>query len=306
MARPAAPAMSEKEVLELFTTCSNWGRWGKDDERGTLNYITPEKRVRAASLVKTGLEVSLGRDLSTRWTPANSVPIVHKMLYGGHDNIIAALDSVDIAPHGFRITHLDAIGHVYFQGGIYNGRRAADAVAPGGMSFASVHALREGVFTRGVFLDVARARGVAYLQPDDGIFPEDLDAAERLAGVKVEPGDAIFVRCGLGSLEEVDGEEDPARRAGIMAESVPWIHKHQVAVYSGDCVERLPSRYPSVPLPLHMVGLVAMGLIMLDNPDVEVLAEAVRSTGRSEFLITCAPLRVPGGTGSAVNPIAVF
>ncbi len=163
MARPAAPAMTEKEVLGLFTTCSNWGRWGKDDERGTLNYITPEKRVRAALLVKTGLAVSLGRDLSTRWSLANSVPIIHKMLYGGHDNIIAAADSVDVAPHGFRITHIDAIGHVYFQGGIYNGRKAADVVASRGMSFASVHALREGVFTRGVFLDVAKARGVDYL-----------------------------------------------------------------------------------------------------------------------------------------------
>lgn len=298
--------MTEKEVLELFTSCSNRGRWGTDDERGTLNYITAEKRIQAARLVVTGREVSLGRDLSTQWSLANSVPIVHRMLYVAHEDAISTHDSVDIAPHGFRITHLDALGHVYFEGGIYNGRKAANTVTSSGMSFASIHALRDGIFTRGVFLDVATARGVDYLEPGEGIYPDDLDAAEKLAGTKVQPGDAILVRCGLGAREALQGEENPSRRAGIAAESVAWIHERQVAVYSGDCVEHLPGPYPSVPLPLHMVGLVAMGLVMLDNPDVEVLADAVRETGRSEFLLTCAPLRIPRGTGSAVNPIAVF
>jgi kynurenine formamidase len=306
MASPATSRMTEAEVLRLFETCSNWGRWGADDECGTLNYITPEKRVQAATLVKSGLAVSLGRDLSTKVTPANNVPIVHRMLYVGHDDITSTHDSVDVAPHGFRVTHLDALGHVYFQGRIYNGRQAADTVTSKGMSFASIQALRLGVFTRGVLLDVARARGVEFLTPDQGVYPEDLEAAEKLAGVRVEPGDAIFVRIGLGAREAVEGEENPSARAGIMAESVPWIHERQVAVYSGDCIERLPSPHEAVPLPLHMIGLVAMGLVMLDNPDVEVLAEAARTAGRSEFLLTCAPLRIPAGTGSAVNPIAVF
>jgi kynurenine formamidase len=298
--------MSEQEVLNLFESCSNWGRWGSDDEKGTLNYITAEKRVKASQLVKSGLQVSLGRDLSTKWSPTNAVPIVHRMLYMSHDSSISTHDSVDVAPHGFRITHIDALGHVYFKGDIYNGRRAADTVTSAGMTFASIHALSEGIFTRGVLLDVARARGVDYLQPGEGIYPDDLEAAERLAGIRVESGDAIFVRCGLGAREAIDGEEDPTRRAGLAAESVPWIHERQVAVYSGDCVEQIPSPYPSVFLPLHMVGLVAMGLVMLDNPDVEVLADAIRHTGRSEFLVACAPLRIPAGTGSAVNPIAIF
>jgi kynurenine formamidase len=298
--------MTEEEVLRLFETCSNWGRWGTDDEKGTLNFITPQKRARSAALVKQGLAVSLGRDLSTRQTPANSVPIVHRMLYVGHDDIISTHDSVDVAPHGFRVTHLDALGHVYFRGRIYNGRKASDAVLSRGMTFGSVRALREGIFTRGVLLDVAKARNVDYLKPDEGVYPEDLDAAETLAGVVVESGDAIFVRVGLGAREAVEGEENPSSRAGLMAECVPWIHERQVAVYSGDCIEKMPSAHPAIPMPLHMIGLVAMGLVMLDNPDVEVLAEAARTAGRSEFLLTCSPLRIPGGTGSAVNPIAVF
>ena len=174
------------------------------------------------------------------------------------------------------------------------------------MTFASVHALREGIFTRGVLLDVAKARGVDYLRPDEGVYPEDLEAAEKMADVMVESGDAIFVRVGLGAREAVEGEENPSSRAGLMAECLPWIHEREVAVYSGDCIERMPSVYPLVPMPLHMIGLVAMGLVMLDNPDVECLAEAARTASRSEFLVTCAPLRIPGGTGSAVNPIAVF
>ena len=306
MASPITSRMTEAQVLRLFEACSNWGRWGSDDEKGTLNFITPEKRVRSAALVRQGLSVSLGRDLSTRQTPANSVPIVHRMLYVGHDDVIAAHDSVEVAPHGFRVTHLDALGHVYFRGRLYNGRKAADSVLSSGMTFASVQALREGIFTRGVLLDVAKARGVNYLKPDDGVYPEDLDAAEKLAGVVVESGDAIFVRVGLGAREAVEGEEDPSSRAGLMAECVPWIHERQVAVYSGDCIEKMPSPHAAVPLPLHMIGLVSMGLVMLDNPDVEVLAEATRTTGSCEFLVICAPLRIPGGTGSAVNPIAVF
>jgi kynurenine formamidase len=298
--------MTEEEVLRLFETCSNWGRWGSDDERGTLNYITPEKRAQSAALVQQGLAVSLGRDLSTRQTPANSVPIVHRMLYVSHEDIISTHDSVDVAPHGFRVTHLDALGHVYFRGRIYNGRKAADAVLSRGMTFGSVQALREGIFTRGVLLDVAKARDVDYLKPDEGVYPDDLDAAEKLAGVVVESGDAIFVRVGLGAREAVEGEENPSSRAGLMAECVPWIHERQVAVYSGDCIEKMPPVHAAVPMPLHMIGLVAMGLVMLDNPDVEVLAEAARTAGRSEFLLTCSPLRIPGGTGSAVNPIAVF
>jgi kynurenine formamidase len=298
--------LTEAQVLQLFETCSNWGRWGEDDECGTLNYITPEKRVMASALVKKGLAVSIGRDLSTRESPANPVPAVHRMLYVAHSDIFSTYDSIEVAPHGFRVTHLDALGHVYFQGRIYNGRHAADTVTNRGMVFASIQALRNGVFTRGVLLDIAGARGVPYLKPDEGVYPEDLEAAEKLSGVQVEPGDAIFVRVGLGAREAVEGEENPSRRAGVMAECVPWIHERQVAVYSGDCIERLPSPYEKVPLPLHMIGLVAMGLVMLDNPDVEALAEAAQTVGRSEFLLSCAPLRIPAGTGSAVNPIAVF
>jgi kynurenine formamidase len=145
-----------------------------------------------------------------------------------------------------------------------------------------------------------------WLNPGEPVWPEDLDAAERLAGVKVMSGDAVFVRVGLSKREAAEGPEDPSRRAGLTAECLPWLHEREVAVYSGDCIEMLPQPYERLASPLHQIGLVAMGLSILDVPELEELAETCRSLSRYEFMVTYAPLRVLGGTGSAVNPICLF
>jgi hypothetical protein len=298
--------VDESDLLDLLDRCSNVGRWGPDDERGTLNHVSPAKRIAAAGLVREGRVVSLGRELSTVATRANPTPMVHRMLFSKHEGAVSSFDAVDIAPHGFRITHLDAIGHVFFEGRAYNGRTADEILTPSGMAYASIHGLREGIFTRGVLLDVAAARAVPWLAPGEGVSVEDLERAESLAGVRVEKGDAILVRVGLGARETAEGEEDPTVRAGLLAECIPWIHSREIAVYGGDCVEAIPSGYRRAWMPLHMVGMVAMGLVMLDNPEVEELARVAAAVQRSEFLLTAAPLAIPGGTGSAVNPLAVF
>jgi kynurenine formamidase len=298
--------LSEADVVGFFKRLSNKGRWGDDDEVGTLNLITPEKRIQAAGLVRTGTVLSLGQDLSTIASPLNPDPIVHRMLYLEHDDPHGCIDSVEIVPHGFAVTHVDAIGHVYFHGETYNGRRAAEMVTTRGIELGSIHALRDGIFTRGVLLDVARARGVLWLERDDGVTPEDLQRAEALSGVTVSAGDAIFVRVGTGARIAAEGDPVPLVRAGLTAACLPWIHEREIAVYSGDCIEQQPSPYPNVPLPLHMIGLAAMGLVFVDNPSIEGLGAYAYETGRYEFLFTCAPLRIPGGSGSAVNPLAVF
>jgi kynurenine formamidase len=298
--------MSEDEVIELLDSCSNAGRWGPDDELGTLNYITNSKRVEAAQLVRDGRALSIGKDLDTVWSLRNTTPVVHRMLYLQHESPTSSLDSFDIASHGFSTTHLDALGHVYFEGKIYNGRKAADVVTREGLTSAAIHAYKEGIMTRGVLLDIAAARGVEWLKPDEGVWPEDLDRAEELAGVAVSSGDAIFVRVGLSAREAVEGNEDPAQRAGLMAECLPWLHEREVAVFSGDCIERLPQPYSRIHMPLHMVGLVAMGLAILDATELEELRSVCRELNRYEFMVTCAPLRLRGGTGSPVNPICVF
>jgi kynurenine formamidase len=262
--------------------------------------------LQALALPRLGRTLSVAHDLSPKASPKNSDPLRYRMLHTGHADSWSALDAIEVQSHGFAVTHLDAVGHVFHDGTMYNRRRAADHITPAGMTANSIMAMADGIVTRGVFLDVARARGVPWLDAGEGVTAADLSAAEQLAGVSVEPGDAVFVRTGLGAREAEQGDEDPSTRAGLTAECVPWLHDHAVAVFSGDCVDQIPSGYPGLPLPLHQVGMVAMGLCMLDTTDVETLAAVTAEVGANEFLLFASPLRIPGGTGSAVNPIAVF
>ncbi|MHB8612018.1 MAG: cyclase family protein [Candidatus Dormibacteraceae bacterium] len=293
--------MTEAEVLHLFEECSNQGRWGAGDELGTLNYVTPAKTLAAWQTVDAGIAVSLGKDLKVRGS-AQSPPSAVLVIADPARDPNAALDTLTVTQHGFETTHVDAVGHSYFRGGQYNGRKAAANVGPHGIEHGSILAMANGVVTRGIFLDVAASRGVDRLEPGEGISVTDLEVAEGLGGVRVGEGDAIFVRSGL----ELQGGHSPEVRTGVLPDVVRWVHERRVAIYSGDCIERMPSGYSAVPMPLHQVGLVAMGLCMLDSTDMERLAAACREHGRNEFALIVAPLRIPGGTGSPVNPIALF
>ncbi|MFB8267603.1 cyclase family protein [Streptomyces sp. NPDC055955] len=297
--------MTDEELLALAKRVCNQGRWGEDDELGTLNYITPQKRRAAAALVRSGESLSIARDLTTAPDPVTHEAIDHRMLFV-KTGPAAAEDYVGIAPHGFSVTHLDAICHSTWNGALYNGRSVEDVHRYDGLAFGSVHAMRDGIFTRGVLLDVARARGVDYLEPDHLITVDDLEAAEREGGVRVGSGDALFVRMGLSCWEAVHGPQSPDNRSGLGAHCVEWLHERQVAVYGGDCVEFMP--YPSevIRMPLHHIGMPTMGLILLDWPEVEGLAAACERHRRWEFLLTVAPIRLPRATGAAVNPICVF
>ena len=297
--------MTEEDVLRLFETCSNADRWGADDEAGTLNYVTSDKRLEALTLVRKGESISIGRDLVVRESAQSPPSATHALMYAGHEPS-AALEILTLVPHGFEMTHLDAVAHSFFEGEIYNGRKAAEVVSPDGIAFGSIMAAADGIVTRGVLLDVAAIRGVDYLDADDGIAVADLEAAEELAGTRAGRGDAIFVRSGQALRERSEGPIRDGQREGVLAEVVPWLHEREIAVYSGDCIERLPSGYERVPMPLHQVGMVAMGLAILDCADCERLAEVCRSLTRYVFCVVIAPLRTPGGSASAVNPIALF
>ena len=296
---------TDSALEALFHECSNRGRWGDDDQRGTLNLIDDAVRLRALATVRHGAVVSLALELATTASDKNTDPLVHRMLLD-HALDDAALDRIEIAPHGFSVTHLDALGHVFWNGAAYNGRRAADILTPQGLTFGAVTAAADGIVTRGVLLDIAAVRGVPWLEPGDYVTPGDLDAAADLAETTIEPGDAVFAHVGLARREAVQGEEDPTLRAGLHAECVRWLRRHDVAIWSGDCVERTPYPSTSVPLPLHQIGLASMGLHLLDCPDVDALRRACERYGSYTFALMMAPLRIPGGTGSPVNPIAMF
>jgi kynurenine formamidase len=215
-------------------------------------------------------------------------------------------DSIIVQVHGHSTTHLDALGHMFWEGTGYNGRLQTDVVSSTGLRALDIDVMKDGIFTRGVFLDVARAAGVDYLQPTETVTGELLERAVTLAGVQIAAGDAVFVHTGLERRVLVEGPEDPATRCGLDLSSVLWLHQNDISVYAGDCIEKLPASNGRVKLPLHQIGLASMGLVILDCPSLTDLADVCDELARSSFLLVVAPLRIPGATGSPANPIAVF
>ncbi|MET7637668.1 cyclase family protein [Streptomyces sp. NPDC005438] len=299
--------LTDEELRAMFQRCSNWGRWGDDDQAGTLNLITPEKRREAAGLVRSGRSGSFTRPLSKVRDEVNVRPLYHHMTTSAHNRYIGAHDWVGISCHGLANTHLDALSHSEFEGKVYNGRDWKDTWTFEGMAWCDITAQVQGIVTRGVLLDVATAHGGQWIDTEDYVTVADLERAEESAGVRVTSGDALFVHSGLRAQEAHQGAyQSVTDRAGLHAECVEWMHQRGVAVYGGDCVERMPYPSVAVPMPLHMIGCVAMGLCLLDYPEVTTLLEMCAAEERYEFLFTCAPLAIPGGTGSAANPVATF
>lgn len=297
--------LTDAELEAMFRRCSNTGKWGADDELGTLNYVTPAKRIAAAQLVKTGEVVSVGRDLTTRQSKTNGQPVVHVMMFSDA-NSPSCGDYFTIAPHGMVVTHMDALCHFSWKDQFYNGRKRSETLTASGAKWGSIYAQRQGIFTRGVLLDVAAARGVSWYKPDEYVTVADLEAAEKRQRLRVESGDAIFVRTGMERMETELGEQDIYPRAGLHAECVEWMHNRQVSVYGGDCIEKLPYPSESFTSAVHMIVLASMGLPILDWPSLTELARTCERLGRWDYLLTTAPLRLPGGTASPINPLCIF
>jgi kynurenine formamidase len=299
-----AKDLTDDELQALFERCSNTGRWGADDELGTLNYITAAKRIAAARLVTTGEVVSIGRDIPKTASKVDPRPAQLMITYNG--NAPGISDYIAMAPHGMTITHLDALAHFSFNDTLYNGRKRSATMAADGARWGSIHAMRDGIFTRGVLLDVAAARGVNWYEPDEYVTVADFEAAEKRQNVRVSSGDALLVRTGMERMEQERGTQDTYPRAGFHAECAEWMHRREVALYGGDCIEKLP--YPSERFPsaMHMIALASMGLPILDWPALVKLAETCGRLGRWDFLLTTAPMRLPGGTSAPVNPLCLF
>jgi kynurenine formamidase len=296
--------LTEDELDAMYRRCSNTGRWGADDELGTLNYITAEKRVASAGLVVSGEAVSAGRDLSKQQSKIDPRPVQHMVMYNGNGPGIG--DYFTVAPHGMVTTHLDALCHFSVGDTLYNNRKRSETVSANGATWGSVLAVKHGIFTRGVLLDVAAARGVPWYESDEYVTVADFDAAEKRQNLRVGSGDAIFVRTGMERMEQEQGLQDVYPRAGLHAECVEWMHEREVSVYGGDCIEKLP--YPSERFPsaFHMIALVSMGLPILDWPALVELQETCERLDRWDFLLTTTPLRLPGGTSSPLNPLCLF
>jgi kynurenine formamidase len=287
------------------TELSNWGRWGKDDTLGALNLVTPAKRKQAAALVKEGITVSLAADADfQKGSGPNGV--------APYDLIVTSVaptgagDRMNITYHGNAVTHMDAFGHRFFDGKMYNGFSWEELKNQASTKKESIYDVHNGVLTRGILMDIPRLKGAEYLEPGTRIYPADLEAWEKKANVKVSSGDALLIRTGRWRLEKKNG--GPAKTfAGLDPSVLPWLKKRDIAFIGGEDSHDATPALPGLPvLAVHDFCLVALGVHTLDNTNLDALAEAAAARNRWEFMLMVAPLAVPGATGSPFNPIAAF
>lgn len=289
----------------------NWGRWGADDERGVSNLITPAKSLSAARLIKSGIVVSLAHPVPQQTdaeVPAGSV--FHRTT-----NVITdtnTMDTYSVSYHGLAVSHMDAFCHFFEDGKMYNGYSVSGNIsAENGCKKGSVMAWKEGVVTRAVLYDMPQLKGVETIEPGTPITRGDLEAWEKKAGVKAGAGDVILLYVGRWKRRAQTGPRAGVA-AGYYADVIPWIKEREVAFIGHDVnIDWNPrpgwGEAEGIPVnPIHHAVLNWMGVGIIENLDLEEAAQTARRLNRYEFMISFAPLPVEGGTGSPINPLAMF
>jgi kynurenine formamidase len=305
------------ELQALAAEVSNWGRWGDDDERGTVNLIDAAAVARGVAAARTGTRFSLAIRLDDDGPQFGNIPRrsnpLHVMVgintaYSGDPADFCASD--DALTMGLQAcTHWDALAHVSYEGKLYNGFDAATISAERGATRCGIHRIPH-VVTRAILLDVARSTGHdPVLPPGHQITEADLEAAVSQAGVRPEPGDALLVRTGqMTHLRARDKQTySIGDQPGLTTGTIRWLRRHDVAAVATDTIamEVYPCEDPAVLFPVHMIQLRDMGLLQGQNFDLEELAAHCATDGVYEMLLVANPEPVTGGTGAPVNPVAV-
>jgi kynurenine formamidase len=285
--------------------------WGSADRRGALNYLTPDRVLAAASEIRLGRTVSLAAPIEIGLTPDDPEPAVHKMTGPPGDQadpggLTFAQDGLGINVHSNVNSHMDALCHAMYRKTLYNGV-SSDVVTERGALELSIEVARDGIAGRGVLLDIPRLRGVRWLEPGDVVTAAELDRAAEVQQVTVGPGDLLFVRVGHRRRRSELGPWDAARaRAGLHPTALEFIAERKVVVLGSDSnSDTAPSTAEGVELPVHVLAINALGVHLLDYLQFEDLVPACEAAGRWSFFCAIAPLRLPRGTGSPINPIAV-
>ncbi|HEV7734224.1 MAG TPA: cyclase family protein [Candidatus Binatia bacterium] len=304
-----------EKIAAIARRVSNWGRWGADDERGTMNFVTPDVVRRAAAEVRKGVVFSLSLPFGPegpqfgqagRINPVHLMTSTNSPMSADPDGARYA-DDVVMMPLQCA-TQWDSLAHVHYGGQLYNGHSVATLTAAGA-GRNGIDKMSAGVVSRGVLLDVARAQGVERLAPGLVIGPAELEAAERAQGVRVESGDVLLVRTGHIQCFTRDGDRVAYMRQmpGLGTACAEWLHAREVAAVASDTnmVEVYPLEDPALMLPLHMLCIRDMGLTLGEMFDLEALAADCAADGVWTFLFSAPPLRVTGGVGSPINPLAV-
>lgn len=311
---------SMDDVKALADKYKNWGRWGDDDQLGTLNYITPQKIVDASGLVKQGKVVSLAIPFDDNGPQTGSFgrfnPI-HFMLQDGGDVSIGAQDHLpniqytdDAVTMPLQCaTQWDALAHILYRGKMYNGYEAHHVNSTGAKKNGMENA-KDKIVSRGVLLDIPRYKGKQWLEPGEAIYPEDLDGAAAMGKVSVGTGDIALVRTGQIGQVRADGswgEYSGGSAPGLGVDCAQWICEHEIAGYATDTwgTEVIPNETPDIFQPLHMILIVHAGVLVGEIFDLEGLAEDCANDGVYEFLFVAPPLPITGAVGSPINPQAI-
>src|SRR5579875_206186 len=286
--QPYPRDLTRLDIDRWMTELSNWRRWGRDDSAGTVNLITPAKRKEAARLVKEGISVSMSLDAdippkgaaeedTERYAKFPHYTWQHIMRTNGVSMKHSSgyiIDTYSMSFHGNNTTHLDALCHFIYGGHAYNGV-AADEITEWGAEKDDVMAFKNGFFTRGVLIDLPAFKGVSYLGDDEPIFPEDLQAWEDKTGTRVEPGDALFFRTGRWVRVREKGQLNLNTKApGLYASCAKWLKERDISILGSDVVQDVrPSRIEGVNQPIHQLLLIAVGMPLFDNCDLEALSQ---------------------------------
>jgi hypothetical protein len=310
-----------EQVVTMERELSNWGRWGSDDERGTLNLVTPEKTKQAARLVMDGVPVSLAHfaSLEKAIDDFNFGDTRHEMWYGAAGPPQpgvprSALDTISYGIHDGTNSHLDALCHyTLLRDGkvvVYNGHPSATEK---GCSANGVDHMGPGFATRAILVDMPLLKRVEWLDPHTPIYPSDLEAWEKFANVKIGSGDAVLIRTGRWAMRAAKGPWRHAREAaGLHASVMPWLKKRDIALLGSDAVNDVqPSGIvggsgEAANRPVHLLSIAVMGMPLVDNGYFEDAAREAAVRKRWEFFMTVQLTRLDGGTATNFNALGIF
>jgi kynurenine formamidase len=300
-------------LQQLAAKVSNWGRWGPDDQRGTLNLIDEAARLRGVAAVRRGVAFSLAIPVDEdgpqaggipgRDNPSRTMSMINTPLTGDPEDFCTSDDAVSMGVQA--ATHWDALAHVGYAGKLYNGVDSSDIDEAGAHRLGIEHV--GPLATRGILLDIARLHDVDYFDEGYPISGDDLDAATSAAGIDVEPGDAVLVRTGQMHHLPHDRKRYSHPAPGLSTRSIEWFHDHDIAAAATDTLvfEVWPPEDPAVLLPVHMIHLRDMGLLQGQNWYLDELAADCATDGRYDFLLVASPLPLTRSVGGPVAPVAL-
>ncbi len=309
--QPAGSTVTPDDYKRWATELRNWGRWGPNDQKGPANLITPQKVRSAVRLARSGIVVSLAHAVPQE----QAADVGAGQVFRRTTNSIGAMvttDTYQVAYHGQALSHMDALCHFFIDGQMYNGYSVKENITPeAGCKQGDIMARRDGIVTRGVLYDMPQMKGVEWLEPGTPVTRADLEAWEKRTGTRVGPGDMILLYVGRWKRRAKLGAHKGAV-AGYYVDTVPFFRERDVAFVGHDMNidwSPRPGWGPEQGIngtPVHHALLTWLGAAIVENLDLEQLAETARKLKRYEFMVTFAPIPVEGGTGSPVNPLAVF